>query len=166
MLCHHDSCLGFGFTAQLPAECCFPSRCRANSARTRQSKPDYGLGLSHVSGKRPENISSCSLQDADALDEPLLLVRLHSLRLHGLSLQFGFRESLYTNIYIYIYIYAYMYIHIYVYIYLYTYMYVFMMEREREGERKRGWRGWTSHFFWSGFILCASILWHCASGLG
>ena len=53
------------------------------------------------------------------VDEPRLLARLHSLRLHALSFQFGFREKLciYNMIYIYIYMYIYRYIYVYVCLY-------------------------------------------------
>ena len=165
MLCHHDSCLGFGFAAQLPAECCFPTRCRANSAQTRQSKPDYGLYSSYFSDKRTEDILICSFQDADALDEPLILARLHSLRLHALPLQFGFRDSLYmymyTHVYTYVYIYVYTYLYTYICIYIciniyiHVYRYRYLYDGKREGGReKEGERGeWMSRAFWPGFIL-------------
>ena len=58
----------FGFEAALsvPAvtsgrvSCCPKrlGRCRANSAQTRQSRPDFGFGWSHFSGKRLEPLSS------------------------------------------------------------------------------------------------------------
>ena len=42
-----------------PADClsCLtPDSCRANSAHIRQSRPNSGLGLSHFSGERPQNL--------------------------------------------------------------------------------------------------------------
>ena len=49
-----------------------PNRCRSKVAHTRQSRPASGLSLSHLSGKRLGNLSSCSL----------LAQRRHSVQHH------------------------------------------------------------------------------------